>query len=73
MHPSLAPQADVIIDETYTATPLAYDAAALLKDWGLTEAEAASVPAIANKQVGRGGWMGWGGVGCFLPDANGQM
>lgn len=46
-------QADVIIDETYAENPTTYDSAALLKDWGLTEAEAASLPAWANKKVGR--------------------
>lgn len=46
-------KADVIIDETYAENPTTYDSAALLKDWGLTEAEAASLPAWANKKVYR--------------------
>ena len=44
-------QADVIIDETYAENPTTYDSAALLKEWGLTEAEAATLPAWANKKV----------------------
>ncbi|PRW56963.1 flagellar associated [Chlorella sorokiniana] len=46
-------KADVIIDETYAENPTTYDSAALLKDWGLTEAEAATLPAWANKKVFR--------------------
>lgn len=46
-------QADVIIDETYAADPTAYTPDALLKVWGLTTQEAATVPAIAAKKVFR--------------------
>ncbi|KAI7839391.1 hypothetical protein COHA_006792 [Chlorella ohadii] len=46
-------KADVIIDETYAENPTTYDSAALLKEWGLTEAEAAALPAWANKKVFR--------------------
>lgn len=41
----------MIIDETYSAEPVKMDAAAMLAEYGLTKAEAASVPAIANKRV----------------------
>ncbi len=56
-HPSLSLQADVIIDETYAENPTTYDSAALLKEWSLTEAEAAALPAWANKKV-RARWLG---------------
>lgn len=57
--------ADVIIDETYFADSTKVDSAAMLKEWGLTEAEAAAVPAIANKKVcGVGGWVGGVGDTC---------
>ncbi|KAL4424905.1 hypothetical protein ABPG77_002128 [Micractinium sp. CCAP 211/92] len=46
-------QADVIIDETYSLDPVNYDGAALLKEYGLTAQEAASVPAIAGQKVFR--------------------
>ena len=41
----------MIIDETYAADPTAYTPDALLKVWGLTTQEAATVPAIAAKKV----------------------
>lgn len=45
-------QVDVFIDETFSFDPLNYDAAAFLKEYGLSEEQVQDQPWYRNKRVG---------------------